>query len=295
MSDYILSACSTIDINCDLAAKRDIRVLNFHYFIDDVSHVDDLGVSVDYKSFYDAMRNGAMTRTSQPNPEEYEAYFTPFLEEGKDVLHLTLSSGISGAYNSANIAADMLKEKYPDRKIYVVDSCAASGGYGLLMVTLADLRDSGMGIDELHEYAEKNKLRLHHWFFTTDLTYLVRGGRVSKVSGFVGTVLNICPLLNVDNVGKLTPRYKIRSKKKVIQETFNRMVEHAENGKDYNGRVYITMSDCYDDARELADMIEAEFPNLKEKVQIFSIGTTIGAHTGPGTVALFFWGDERVD
>ncbi len=295
MSDYILSACSTVDISRDLIKKYDIKFLNFHYQIDGVNYIDDLGVSVDYKQFYDAMRQGAMTKTSQPNPEEYEEYFTPFLEEGKDILHLSLSSGISGAINSANIAADNLREKYPDRKIYVEDSYAASGGYGLLMVTLAELRDRGMDIDRLHEYALNNRLRLHHWFFTSDLTYLVRGGRVSKVSGFVGTVLNICPLLNVDFEGRLIPRYKIRTKKKVIQETFNRMCEHAENGLEYSGRVYMVHSDCYEDARAVADLVEEAFPRLAEKVVINNIGPTIGSHTGPGTVALFFWGDERKD
>ena len=295
MSDYVISACSTVDTDIKVMEQHDIKYLNFHYFIDDVEYVDDLGVSVDYKAFYNAMRQGAMTKTSQPNAEEYEKYFSQFLDDGKDVLHLTLSSGISGAINSANIAADNLREKYPDRKIYVVDSYAASGGFGLLMVTLSELRDRGMDIDKLHEYALNNRLRLHHWFFTSDLTYLVRGGRVSKVSGFVGTVLNICPLLNVDFEGRLIPRYKIRTKKKVIQETFNRMVEHAENGRDYSGKVYITQSDCYEDARALADMIEEAFPKLSEKVSINYIGPTIGSHTGPGTVALFFWGDERVD
>ena len=138
-------------------------------------------------------------------------------------------------------------------------------------------------------------LRLHHWFFTSDLTFFIRGGRVTKVSGFVGTVLNICPLLNVDFEGRLIPRFKIRTKKKVIQETFMRMKEHAENGMDYSGRVYITQSDCYEDARALADLIEEAFPRLAEPVSITYIGPTIGCHTGPGTVALFFWGDERVD
>ncbi len=295
MSEYVLSCCSTVDIDRNMMAERNISFLSFHYEIDGVNYTDDLGVSVDYKQFYDAMRQGAMTKTSQPNPEEYEDYFIPFLEEGKDILHLTLSSGISGAINSANIAADNLREKYPDRKIYIVDSYAASGGYGLLMITLADLRDRGMDIDKLHEYALKNRLRLHHWFFTSDLTFFIRGGRVTKVSGFVGTVLNICPLLNVDFEGRLIPRFKIRTKKKVIQETFMRMKEHAENGMDYSGRVYITQSDCYEDARALADLIEEAFPRLAEPVSITYIGPTIGCHTGPGTVALFFWGDERVD
>ena len=136
---------------------------------------------------------------------------------------------------------------------------------------------------------------MQHWFFSTDLTFFVKGGRVSKTSGFVGNMLNICPLLNVDVDGKLIPRFKIRTKRKVIEAIVNQMEQHAENGHEYNGKCYISQSACYDDARAVADLIESRFPKLQEKVQIYNIGTTIGSHTGPGTVALFFWGDERID
>ena len=257
--------------------------------------MDDLGESIEFHDFYNAMANGAETRTSQVNAEEYEAYFEGFLKEGKDVLHLTLSSGISGSYNSAMIAKRDLEEKYPDRKIYVVDSLGASSGYGLIMDTLADMRDEGKSIDELYEWVEANKLKLHHWFFSTDLTFYVKGGRVSKTAGFVGSILDICPLLNMDNLGKLIPRFKIRTKKKVIQTIVSKMIENADGGTAYNGKCFISQSDCYEDARAVADLVEKNFPNLKEPVSINYIGTTIGSHTGPGTVALFFWGKERVD
>ena len=158
---------------------------------------DDLGQSVPFKEFYQMMRDGAMTKTSQVGVGEYEDFFEGFLKEGLDILHVALSSGISGTFNSAVLAAQDLRERYPDRKIYIIDSLAASSGFGLLMDKLADLRDSGMGIDELREWAETNKLKCNHWFFTTDLTYLIRGGRVSKAAGMIGQLLNICPLLNV--------------------------------------------------------------------------------------------------
>ncbi|MDE5891989.1 MAG: DegV family protein, partial [Acetatifactor sp.] len=217
------------------------------------------------------------------------------LKEGLDILHLTLSSGISGTINSAMIARDTLGEKYPERKIYVLDSLAASSGYGLLMDKLADLRDGGMSIDDLYHWAEDNRLNLQHWFFTSDLTYLIRGGRVSKAAGFVGGVLNICPLLNVDYQGRLINRAKIRTKRKVIQATVDKMKKHAQDGADYSGKCYISQSACMEDARAVADLVEAAFPKLQGKVVINDIGTTIGSHTGPGTVALFFWGDKRVD
>ncbi|MCC8050372.1 MAG: DegV family protein, partial [Clostridiales bacterium] len=237
---------------------------------------------------------GADTRTSQVNVEEFMKYFRPFLEQGLDVLHVSLSSGISGTFNSACIARDMLKEEFPERKLLVVDSLAASSGYGLLMELLADMRDAGSSLEELYDWTLKNRLTIHHWFFSTDLTFFIKGGRISKTSGFIGSVLNICPLMNVDDEGKLIPRSKIRGKRAVIKKLVEQMKEHAVDGLNYSGKCYMCNSACYEDARAVADLVEAAFPKLDGPVQINDIGTTIGSHTGPGTVALFFVGDERV-
>ena len=293
MADFVLSCCSTADLSAEHFAARDIHYICFHFMLDGKTYSDDLGQSIPFDKFYQAMVDGADTRTSQVNADEYTAYFESFLKEGKDVLHLALSSGISGSYNSACIARDDLQEKYPDRKLYVVDSLAAASGFGLLMDKLADLRDEGKTIDEVRAFAEANRLNLHHWFFSSDLTFFVKGGRISKTSGFFGTMLNICPLLNVNNEGKLTPRHKIRGKNKVIREIVKKMEEHAQGGLAYNGKCYICHSACLEDAQAVARLVEERFPNLNGKVLINSIGTTIGSHTGPGTVALFFWGDER--
>lgn len=295
MSDYVLSCCSTADLSKEQFEERDIRYICFHYQLDGVDHPDDLGETIPFDEFYKAMENGADTKTSQVSVGEYTPYFEQFLKEGKDVLHLTLSSGISGSINSANIAAEELREKYPDRKIYIVDSLAASSGYGLLMDKLADLRDDGMSIDELRDWAVEHRLECNHWFFSTDLTFFIKGGRVSKTSGFIGGLLNICPLLNVSFEGKLIPRYKIRTKKKVIGFTVDKMEELANGGLEYADKVFISNSACYEDARAVADLIEERFKHLKGRVVINSIGTTIGSHTGPGTVALFFWGKKRED
>lgn len=295
MSDYILSCCSTADLTNEQFLQRDIHYICFHFELDGKQYPDDLGKSISFADFYQAMTNGADTKTSQVNTEEFKDYFETFLKEGKDILHLSLSSGISGVYNSARLAKDELSEAYPDRKIYVIDSLAAASGYGLLMDKLADLRDEGMDIDSLAAWTKEHLLYLHHWFFSSDLTFFIKGGRVSKTSGFVGNMLNICPLLNVSFEGKLIPRYKIRTKKKVIRAIADKMIEHAQNGTDYNGKCYISHSACYEDARAVADIIEATFPNLNGRVEIYSIGTVIGSHTGPGTVALFFWGDERTN
>ena len=295
MPDYILSCCSTADLTQRHFDERDIHYICFHFYLDGKPYPDDLGQSISFADFYQAMENGAETKTSQINDEEFVNYFTPFLEQGKDILHVCLSSGISGVYNSAVLAKETLKEKYPERKIYIVDSLGASSGYGLLMDTLADLRDGGMTVDTLYEWAESHKLELHHWFFSTDLSFYVKGGRISKAAGWVGTALKICPLLNMDNLGRLIPREKIRTKKKVIARIVEQMQAHVKNGADYNGKCFISQSACAEDAKAVAELVEAAFPKLNGKVLINSIGTVIGSHTGPGTVALFFWGDKRTE
>ncbi len=293
MEDYILSCCSTADLTKEHFDDRNIRYICFHYELDGKEYPDDLGQSIPFDKFYKAMEDGATTKTSQINSDEFEEYFEKMLIEGKDVVHVSLSSGISGVVNSAMIAKENLKEKYPDRNIYVVDSLGASSGYGLFMDKLADFRDEGMSAAELYEWAQSNRLKLHHWFFSTDLKYYVRGGRISKAAGFFGGALNICPLLNMDSEGRLIPRTKVRTKKKVIQAIVDRMEEDACDGLDYSGKCYISYAACLDDAKEVARLVEERFPKLSGKVELYSIGTTIGSHTGPGTVALFFWGKER--
>ena len=292
MAEYILSCCSTADLSREHLMSRSIPYVCFHFFLNDEEKIDDLGVTVPPKVLFDAIRAGVSARTAQVNADEYEAFFRPFLQEGKDVLHVTLSSGISGTINSAQAAAAVLREEFPERKIYIVDSLCASSGYGLFMDRLADLRDEGMTVDELRDWAEANKLRLNHWFFSTDLTQYIRGGRVSKTAGFVGGLLGICPLLHVNNLGQLEPVSKIPSRKLVRREMLKKMEAQAENGLEYSGKCYICQSDIIEDARKVADEIESRFPHLNGKVQIYPIGGVIGCHTGPGTVALFFWSGE---
>lgn len=295
MNKYILSCCSTADLTQEHFNKRNIHYICFHFELNGKQFPDDLGKSISFPDFYKAMANGAETKTSQVNAEEFESYFEGFLKDGYDILHLCLSSGISGVINSANLAKNTLSEKYPDRKILIVDSLGASSGYGLLMDKLADLRDAGMSLEEVYSWVEENKLKLNHWFFSTDLTFYIKGGRISKTSGTIGNILNICPLLNMDHLGRLIPRFKIRGKNKVIHEIVRKMEAYAEDGTDYSGKCYISQSACYEDARAVADLVEKKFPKLKGHVEINDVGTTIGSHTGPGTVALFFWGKKRVE
>lgn len=293
MSNYVISCCSTADLTKQHFEEIDVHYICFHYQLNGIQYPDDLGQTMSFDDFYQAMKDGGQTKTSQVNAEEFEDYFRKFLQEGKDILHVTLSSGISGVYNSANAAAEVLREEFPDRKIIIVDSLGASSGYGLLMDKVSQLRNEGYSIEENAKWIEENRLKLNHLFFSTDLTFYIKGGRVSKTAGFVGQALNICPLLDMNDEGKLTPRMKVRTKKKVIKTIVDKMEEYAENGLDYNGKCYISQSACYDDARAVADLVEERFPHLNGKVEINNIGTTIGSHTGPGTVALFFWGKVR--
>ena len=295
MADYIISCCSTADLSKEHFEAIDVHYVCFHYILDGKDYPDDLGQSVPFEDFYRLMKEGADTKTSQVSIQEYLDFFTPFLEQGKDIVHVTLSSGISATINSARNAANIAMERFPERKIYVIDSLGASSGYGLIMDTAAKKRDEGLSAAELADWIEKNRLKLHHWFFSTDLSFFVKGGRISKTAAVFGGLLEICPLMNMDNLGRLIPRFKVRTKKRVIRQIVDKMEEFADKGLDYDGKCYISMSACLDDARAVADLVEARFPKLNGKVVINNIGTTIGSHTGPGTVALFFWGAERVD
>ena len=289
MEPFVLTCCSTADMEKNYFERRNIPYVCFHVNLDGKDYMDDLGKSISFEEFYKKIQEGALAGTSQVNVEEYIEFFEPFLKNGQDILHISLSSGISGTFNSANIAREELLE------ILLVDSLGASSGYGLLVDMAADLRDRGDSIRDVYEWTVSNRLKIHHWFFSTDLTSYIRGGRISKTSGFIGTMLGICPLLNMDSEGHLIPRAKIRTKKRAIKEIVKKMEEHAKDGTDYSGKCFISNSACFEDARQVADLIEAAFPKLNGPVVINSVGTVIGAHTGAGTVALFFEGDERTD
>lgn len=294
MNKYILSCCSTFDLSKEHFEKRNIKYVCFHYSINGKQYMDDLGETMPIAEFYKIIQNKNVDlKTSQVNSEEFVNYFTPFLENGMDILHLCASSGLSGVYNSAIIAKNELEKKFPERKIYIVDTLGGSSGGGLIADTLANMRDSGKSIDELYEWIEKNKLKMNHWFCSSDLSFYIRGGRISKTAGFIGTMFKICPIMNVNNKGKLIPRSKVRSIDKAIDELLSKMEKNAENGLDYSGKCYISHSACFEDAKKLADKIEKKFKKLNGKVLINDIGTTIGSHTGPGTIALFFWGAVR--
>ena len=288
----ILSTCTTADMTKEMFERLDIRYIGFHFMVNGRSYTDDLYEEMSAKEFYSYIRNGAETSTSQVSVGEYVDYFREMLSEGNDILHVCLSSGISNTVQSANAAAQMLRSEFPDRKIYIVDSLCASSGVGLYMTLLSQKRAEGMDIDSLYQWAQAHQQTVQHWFCSTDLTYYIKGGRVSKISGVLGGIFEICPLLCVSPEGKLKPIDKIRTKKKVLTALVDKMEQHALGGREYDGLCYISHSDCLEDAKSVREQILERFRNVKE-IPIFDVGTTIGCHTGTGTVALFFVGDEQ--
>lgn len=293
MQDYKITCCSTCDLTVEHLKSLGVEFAKYHYIIDGVDYKDDLFVSSSPESFYGAIAAGALPTTSQVTPEELLELWSPILAQGHDILHIEFSSGLSGGYASALSAQEEVKKHYPARKVVVVDSLCASSGYGLLVDKAVELKAGGMGLDELAAWLEENKLRLRHWFFSTNLQHFKRGGRISGPAATIGSLLKICPVMDVNCQGKLIIRKKVTGKKKAIKEMFEQMAAQAEGGAGYDGKCFISHSDVIADARELADLIHAGFPKLNGSVEIDNIGTVIGSHTGPGTVALFFFSSTK--
>lgn len=293
MNDYILSCCSTADVTEEKLRAMDVHYICNTYTMNGVAYKDDLGKTIPYKEFYDRIRNGEVGVTSLINEADYIDYFEPFLKDGKDVLHVTLSSGLSSTFQSALSAAEDLKERYPERKLLIVDSRGASSGYGLQMEALSKLRAEGKTIDELYDWSMNNRLHIHHLFCSTTLTYYVRGGRISPAAGKIGNLLGICPVMRMDHPGHLAVHSRVRTKKRALRALVDQMAELADGGEQYSGRCFISHSDCLEDALELKQQVEERFPHIDGEIEVYMIGTTIGCHSGPGTVAVYFFGKER--
>lgn len=288
---YQISCCSTVDLPQNILDSRGISYLPMTYEIDGKTYKDDLGHSMSYEEFYTRIDNGALPTTSQVNPERFILAFKSFLEKGLDILHISLSSGLSGTFQSAKLAANILLSDYPDRKILVVDSLGASTGSGLLVLLASDMQKSGADIDETYQWLESNKLRIYHLFSTENLKHLYRGGRLSATGAVLGSVLNICPTMYVDNKGKLKVDQKVRGMKKVIMRLCDTMEDTAEGGKDYSGYCIISYSQRKKLADDTESRIRERFTNLKD-IMVCDIGCVIGSHLGPGGVAVFYLGKE---
>lgn len=295
MKDQFQLSCeSTVDLPYAYVSGRNISVIFYSYMIDGEEYVDDMGREESARTaFYSAIKAGKKPTTSQINTYRYVEYFKDLLEKG-DVLHIAFGSGMTPSVHHAMEAAEMLKEEYPNRKLIVVDSTCSSSGYGMFVDTAADLRDEGKSMEEIEAWLLANHKLVHHNFFVTDLTMLRRGGRVSGPAAAIATVLGICPILRLNITGHIIAHSKVRGKKAAINATVQAMIDHAVGGKNYNGKCFISHANALEDAMLTKEKIEQEFPALAGKVQIFEIGNIIASHCGPGTVALFYMGDERV-
>lgn len=248
------------------------------------------GRDSDLKSFFKMMREGVVFTTSLPNLQQTTTLLTGLLEDGKDLLYIGFSSGLSGTYQATAALLEELRETYPDRKIFHVDTLAAAMGEGLLVYKAVKMAQAGASIEEVHSWLEDNKLNMAHWFTVDDLMFLFRGGRVSRTSAWAGTLLNIKPVLHVNDEGHLIPMEKVRGRKKSIQALVDHMAESALQPVA-DQEVFISHGDCQEDADYLAELVRERFGCTKFTINI--LDPVIGAHAGPGTLALFFMADKR--
>lgn len=289
MDNYIITTDTTADLPEDYIKKHDLGIMSLTYTLEGTTYSKENPLEV--RLFYEKMRNGSMPTTSQVNPENAKNIFLPYLKDGYDILHIAFSSGLSGSYNSTRIAAEELSEEFPDRKITVIDSLAASLGEGLLVHKAVMLKEQGADLDTVADWVEQNKLHIVHNFTVDDLFHLHRGGRVSKATAILGTMINVKPILHVDDEGHLIALSKVRGRKKSLQALVDSMEKQMGTYKNQNDIVFISHGDSLADAQYVADLVKQRFGI--ESFLINYVGPTIGAHSGPGTIALFYMGDYR--
>ncbi len=289
MKEFLISTDNTADLPYSYYKENHIEYMYLTYTMDGVTY--DKENELPSKEFYAKMRAGSMPTTSQVNSETVKEVWRPYLEQGIDILHLAFSSGLSGSCNSARLAAEELKEEHPEYNIIVIDSLCASLGEGMFVYKAVELRKAGNSMEETAAWLEKHKLNFCHVFTVDDLHHLHRGGRVSKMTAVLGTMINIKPLLHVDNEGHLIPLDKVRGRKKSLVSLVDMMDARLGSYRGRNDVVFISHGDCEKDAQYVADLVRERYGI--QKILINTIGATIGAHAGPGTVALFFMGDKR--
>ena len=287
MRDFVITVNSTVDVPQAWLDERNVPVIKLKYTMDGETYTDMEGLSA--KEFFAKLREGKMSVTSQVNPEEAMEALEPFVKEGKDVLHLGFSSGLSGTYNSMRIAGEMLEEKYPDAKVIVIDTLCACMGEALLLEKALKKKSEGLTIEEVAQWVEENKLHVCHNVTVDDLNHLHRGGRVSKTTAVIGTLVQIKPIIHMDNEGKLQVIGKERGRKKSLNKIVDLAVKQSE-GWD-NDLIMITHGDCIEDAEYVAKLVREKMGI--DNILINNIGTVIGSHTGPGVVAVFCMGNER--
>lgn len=289
MKKYIITTDTTADLPKDYLNKYNISLLPLYYNLNGIIYGNEK--DLEPKEFYNIMRKGAMPSTMAVNPDNARQVFTGLMSEGYDILHIAFSSALSGSCSVAATVARELCDENPDTKILVIDSLCASLGEGLLLHKAVQLKESGKTIDEVAEWLEDNKLNLCHLFTVDDLHHLHRGGRVSKATAIIGTLINVKPVLHVDNEGRLIPLNNVRGRKKALISLVDQMETRIKDYSGSNDIIFISHGDCVEDAEFVAELIKERL-GIKESLINF-VSPTIGAHSGPGTVALFFMGKER--
>lgn len=291
MAEYIISTDTSCDFPLEYVKQHQLPLVTLFYSIDGVTGENGCPSSDVLKNFYDKMRAGSMTKTQQASIEDTEKVFREILKEGKDILHIAFSSGLSGTANAARLAAENMMEEFPGRKIIVIDSLCASLGQGLLVDYALKLQQQGKTMEETAKWLEDHIQNICHLFTVEDLKYLQRGGRISKTTALVGTMIGIKPVLHVDPEGKLVSISKVRGRKQSIQALVNKMEENIGKYRDEKQPIFISHGDCIEDANYLAELVKERF--CYDEFLINDVGPTIGAHSGPGTLALFFMGETR--
>lgn len=289
MREYVITTDSTVDLPKEYLREHQVQAVSLSYEIEGETYEDLNGLEP--AVFYEKMRNGAMPTTSQANPEQVRELFEGILKEGKDILHIAFSSGLSGSYNSARIAAEELKEVYEEAEICVIDSLCASVGEGLLYHKARCMKEKGKTLQEVAAWMEKNKLHICHNVAVDDLNHLYRGGRLSRTSAVVGSMINIKPFIHMDENGKLVPIGKVRGRKKSLNILVDAMAEQIKGYEEENDVIMISHGDCIEDARYVGKLVEERFGI--HNILINYVGTVIGSHTGTGVVALCFMGNKR--
>lgn len=290
---FLLSCESTIDLPYSYANERNLPVLFYSYQVDGVNYEDDMGRNPEaLPKFYGFLAEGKLPTTAQLNEFQYETFFDNLLQQG-DVLHIAFGSGMTASVQNAMLAAETLREKYPERRLVVIDSLCSSSGYGLLVDGAADLRDAGKSLDEVADWVLAHRQNVHHQFYSTELKFYRRSGRMSGAAAAIGTVLGICPIMRLDDKGRIIAYDKVRGKKNAVARTVETMKRHAEGGEAYSGKVFICHSNCPADAEATKAAVAAAFPHIDGEIRICNIGTIVASHSGPGTVAVFFFGDAR--
>ncbi|NLO82883.1 MAG: DegV family protein [Clostridiales bacterium] len=283
----ITDSCS--DLPLEYVNKHSIPVVYFTYHFKGKDYADDLGQTVSSKDFYDAIRKGEMPTTSQVNAQTYVDMFMKYVNEGKSIIYLCFSSALSGSYNNSLIARDMIIQEKPEADITIIDTKSASLGEGLLVYYATEMLEKGASKEEIIGWVEENKLRMHHWFTVEDLGHLKRGGRLSGTAALVGSILDIKPVLNVDDEGRLIPKIKVKGRRKALRTLLEKLEDNIT--KPEQQVVAISHGDSPEDADYIADLIRSRIK--VRDIIINTIGPVIGSHSGPGTVAVFFLGGNR--